>query len=116
MSETLKLTTREEVENLKVGDLAPACFGNLAPVVEIYARGVNVHGRANVCYYVQFSDRDARIRDDLVEDELHRTVRLISKYSAAELYAIESRLRKQRRENEAALLAACQLAGTVALA
>ena len=45
--------SREDIESLQVGDIAPYCFGN-ARVTRIYARGIcQANNRAYVLYYVE---------------------------------------------------------------
>ena len=44
----LDVPTREEIDGMRVGDYAIDCFGSLALVVEIYARGDTPAGRGGL--------------------------------------------------------------------
>lgn len=57
--------TRNDILNLKVGDLAPYIFG-VGVVAEVYARRDDIHGKAFVCYYVE--QEHGRISADAKED------------------------------------------------
>lgn len=75
--------TREDVLNLKVGDLAPDCFGNMKRVVDIYAQKDDVHGKAFVCYYTVWSD-NAKMSHSIKEDETVATIPLVNKYKRSQ--------------------------------
>lgn len=75
--------TREDVEALKVGDLAPNCFGGMAIVKEITYRGVNLKGKAYVGYYAAFGDNNGSISGSLIENQTVSTVPLINRYHQA---------------------------------
>jgi len=77
--------TRKAVENLKVGDLAPDCFGRMNKVTSITYHGDDIHGKAYVGYYVEFGD-NAQISGSLKEDEILATVPLTAKYIRRDLY------------------------------
>jgi len=59
--------TREDIERLSVGDLAPTLLGDMRKVVLIFARGTTAHGKAYVRYYTD-SGR-AGISGSMVEGE-----------------------------------------------
>ena len=86
--------SREDVLNLKVGDLAPDYAGRMRKVVEIYGRGMNPKGQAFVCYYVTHGEGDTRSRvsDSLVEDRLHRDINLTRANTSADLDRAEALL------------------------
>jgi hypothetical protein len=50
----LMIPSREDIESLKVGDLAPDCFGRMSEITEIFAQKDDITGRAFVCYYTAF--------------------------------------------------------------
>lgn len=64
--------TREWIDSLKPGDLAPNVYGDLAPITTISAVGDDVQGRRYVCLYTRLSDT-SRISGSFKEGELHRT-------------------------------------------
>ena len=78
--------TRQDIDNLKVGDYAPNCFGRFGKVVSITYRGIDVNGKAYVGYYVQWHGEDSSISESLKEDEILSTVPLTSKYMRSEFY------------------------------
>ena len=78
------IPTRAEIEALKEGCFAPDCFGKWRKVTRVYARGMDVHGRAYVCYYTEFGPTSS-ISNSLKEGELHRTVALTGRYTSHEL-------------------------------
>jgi len=79
---------RAEIETLKVGGLAPDCFGNWRRVTKIYSRGDDVKGKAYVCYYTEFGPTSS-ISNSLKECEMNRTVALSARYSGRELDDLE---------------------------
>lgn len=76
--------TREDVRGLKVGDLAPDCFGGMRAVTRIYAAGDDVKGKAYVCYYTEHGPT-SQISGSLGEDEIVATVPLVSKFCRTDL-------------------------------
>ena len=82
------IPTRAEIEALRENDLAPDCFGNWKRVTRVFARGVDVNGRAYVCFYTEFGPTSS-ISTSLKEGELHRTVALSGKYTSHELDVLE---------------------------
>ncbi|MFA5154305.1 MAG: hypothetical protein WC554_17280 [Clostridia bacterium] len=77
--------TKEDIDNLKVGDFAPNCFGKFGKVKSITYRGIDVNGKAYVGYYVEWHGENSSISESLKEDDLLITVPLSCKYSAIEL-------------------------------
>jgi hypothetical protein len=46
-----------EIENLKIGDLVPNCFGKLLPIVSIFGRGKNTKtGKTFICFYQPYGN------------------------------------------------------------
>jgi len=84
--------TREDVESLKVGDLAPDYAGRMLPVVSIYGCGENRNGRAFVCYYVAHGDNGGTVSDGLTEGAIHRDIN-ITRANSAQIDAEERKLR-----------------------
>ena len=82
------IPTRAEIEDLRENDLAPDCFGNWKRVTRVFARGMDVNGRAYVCFYTEFGPTSS-ISNSLKEGELHRTVALTGKYTSHELDVLE---------------------------
>ena len=89
----LILPSRDDVANLKIGDLAPDCWGRMAEVVEIAARKEDVSGKLFVLYYTR-TGPTSRCSTSMKEDELIRHAGLLQ--SSAELAAIERRMRAER--------------------
>lgn len=67
--------TRQQVQDLKVGDLAIDCFGRVRPITQIYAQGDNIHGKAYVCTYVKFHE-GSEVSMSFQEDEIVRTLQV----------------------------------------
>lgn len=92
----LFLPTRDQVNSLKVGDLALDCFGRWSTVVEITCRRDDIHGRRFVCFYTSFGPT-SRISASMKEGELVRTVATTGRYRSVELDAIERRMLAERQ-------------------
>lgn len=75
--------TREDVESLQIGDLAPDCFGKMSPVTSITYRGTNVHGKAFVGFYTAFGDNNGAISGSMVEDETVPTIQITQAFKQA---------------------------------
>jgi hypothetical protein len=88
------MSTRDEVMNLRPGDLAPDWAGCTRPVVEIYARQDDINGRAFACYYI--ADTNGGSSNSIKEGELLRTVALSARYSGDELGQIDARMWAER--------------------
>ncbi len=78
--------TRQDIDNLKIGDYAPNCFGSFGKVVSITYRGIDIHGKAFVGYYVEWHGEDSSISESLKEDETLSTIPLTNKYWRSENY------------------------------
>jgi hypothetical protein len=89
----LMLPTKDDVANLRVGDLAPNCFGALAEVTEICYRGVDVEGHAYVGYYTRTGPTSS-MSMSMKEGELVRHAGLLQ--TSAELDSIERRMRAEK--------------------
>jgi hypothetical protein len=76
--------TREDVEGLREGDLAPNCWGRMATITRIFARGKDRSGLAYVCYYTE-NGPGSEISGSLKEGETVGTIPLTMKYSRSEL-------------------------------
>jgi hypothetical protein len=83
--QTLTMPSRDDIINLKAGDLAPSSFGDRR-VVEIYARCDNVNGHMFVCYYVEFGE-GSTLSHSLTEDQIERPINSV--HTSAELDWIE---------------------------
>lgn len=83
------IPTRSQVESLHVGDMAINPFGKMAEVTEVFARGVDVKGRAYICYYTRTGTETGSMSNSMTEGELVRTVPLTFKYTSVELDRIE---------------------------
>lgn len=76
--------TREQVENLKVGDLVSVTFdtawGKLLPgarwskpypVTEIFGRGDDVKGKAFACFYRKWGSEHSTMSGSVKEGDVH---------------------------------------------
>lgn len=69
------IPTREYIDNLKIGDTAPNCFGKYGTVKEITYRGTDTHGKHYVGYYVTWnSSTGSLISESLKEGERLTTI------------------------------------------
>jgi hypothetical protein len=50
------MITREQVENLKVGDVVPNMFGSPQKVTKITHKGLDVNNKMFACYYQEFGE------------------------------------------------------------
>jgi len=87
--------TVEDVLKLGPGHLAPNCFGQLAPVAEVFARGRDVEGRWFACYYVHHGDNGGMISESIKEGEIVRTVPLSSRFDSWQITEAEKQLRQR---------------------
>jgi len=95
-NEIMLIPTREQIEALKVDDLALDCFGRWSRVARISRRGVDAKGRAYVIFYTDLG-RYSWISGDYTEGVLVRTLPLSRKYTSAELDRIEQNCCAGRR-------------------
>lgn len=75
--------TREDIESLQIGDLAPDCFGKMSPVTSIIFRGTNVHGKAFVGFYTEYGENNGAISGSMTEDETVSTVQITQAFKQA---------------------------------
>lgn len=87
-----RMPSEADVRELKIGDLAPDCFGRLSKVTEIFARDVDIHGDRFVCYYTEFG-ANGSMSHSMKEGELVRTVPLTAALNSAECDQLESDMR-----------------------
>lgn len=83
---TVVRPTREDVQNLAVGDHVPDCFGKLARVVRIFAQRDDVHGKAFVCFYTEFggSGSGSTMSGSMKEGEVYMTLAVTSRFHRTE--------------------------------
>jgi hypothetical protein len=98
----LLIPTREQVQSLKVGDLALDCYGHWSKVTSIFAQKDDVNGRAYVCFYTDQGE-GSNISGSYKEGELLRTVPLSFAYTSAQLDVIERRMKGGRHVGPAHL-------------
>ena len=67
--------TRQNIDDLKIGDQAPNCFGRYGIVKEITYHGIDIHGQAYVGYYVGFGD-NGTMSCSLKENEIPKQSKL----------------------------------------
>ena len=70
----MKTLTSIDIQNLMVGDKVPNCFGEMAKVVEIYARGADIKGKWYVCTYQEFGTNNGRMSQSFTEGEPNLTI------------------------------------------
>ena len=93
---TLYMPEKEDIDNLKVGDLALDCFGRFQIVTSINYKGVDIEGKAFVCYYTEFGEpgSGSAISNSMKEDELMCTCAASRYYTSDELRNLENEMRK----------------------
>ena len=64
--------------------MALDCFGNKKEIVEIYGRGIDIHGKAYICYYTKFTD-NSKISHSMKEGEVVPTVEITQRWHQARL-------------------------------
>lgn len=84
---TVVIPTREDVQNLQVGDVVPDCFGRDRKVTRIHAQRDDINGRAFVCLYTEMDN--GSISGSFKEGEMHRDVALCARFTSAQLDAAE---------------------------
>jgi len=47
---------KQQIENLKVGDLLPNCFGKMKKITNIYYKGLDINGKMYACFYQEFTE------------------------------------------------------------
>jgi len=81
------IPTRDDVQSLKVGDLALSVFG-WATVVEIFGEGDDINGKAYKCFYVETS-KGLRVSSSYKEDQLCRTMDVTRMHTSYDCDRIE---------------------------
>jgi hypothetical protein len=66
-------------------------FGNVAEIVNVFASGIDTHGKKYVCFYTA-RGAGASMSDSIKEGKLHRRAEHSSRFTSRELDAIESQL------------------------
>ncbi len=84
----LYIPTLHDIESLKVGDMAPDCFGKMNQVIKVEHKGKDINGKLFVCYHTWFSHATT-ISMSMKEDELVRHVGTSAKFTSYELDDIE---------------------------
>ena len=79
--------SREDISNLKVGDIAPSSFGP-KKVVEISYRGLNINDKAYVGYRVELS-AGFTLSHSLTEDKISRDLLTTKAFNSFQLDQIE---------------------------
>jgi hypothetical protein len=90
---TAYFPTREDVQAIEIGSMAPSCFGDLHEVVEVTAKREDIHGKLFCCYYTEFGPT-SRISNSVKEDELLRDVSTVRAHISVELDRIEENAQK----------------------
>jgi hypothetical protein len=75
--------SRDDVQNLAVGDCIPDCFGRMARVVRIYAQRDDVSGKAFVCFYTDFGSGSS-MSGSMKEGEIYMTLAVTSQFHRTE--------------------------------
>lgn len=88
---TVDVPTREEIESLVVGGRALDCFGEMREVTRIFALGYTPAGKRFVCYYTQMSST-SECSMGLTEGEIPRSVFLTSRYTSAQIDALQRQI------------------------
>jgi hypothetical protein len=89
-SATALVPEQSDIDNIKVGDLAPDCFGKLQIVTDIFHRGKDRNGKDFVCYRTRFFGCEkTTITNTMKVGELLRTVALTNYLNSAECDKLE---------------------------
>lgn len=81
---TLYRYTQKQIEDLKVGDVAPNCMGTLLPIIRI-RKYYDLHGRIVATYSLSKTQKNT-----LWQDRIVRTIPVIINYTLAQLDLLES--------------------------
>lgn len=76
--------TRDDIESLSVGDLAPTVFGDMRKVTRIFASGMDTRGKVYVCYYTE--NEGFSISGSMTEGEPVATIPAGSEYNTTDRY------------------------------
>jgi len=85
----LYIPTRQDIESLKVGDMAMDCFGRMRPIISIRFQGNSADGQAYIGFSVEFGPHST-VSNVYREDELVRHVGTSAKFNSHQLDLIES--------------------------
>lgn len=92
ISDIVFFPTREFIDGLSTGSLAPNCFGRLSTVAEIRYAGVRDKDGAHfVGYYTPLGD-NGQVSNSITENEVVRGA--CNPWNSAQFYAIESAIRQ----------------------
>ena len=106
------IPTREFIQNIKVGEVAPDFAGDLQEVVRIICRREDIEGKLFILYETVLGPTST-VSCSLKEGRLHRTVMLTTKYTSVQLDRMERELRMERAlEQLSAQRASLQTAGS----
>lgn len=83
--------TQADVNEVAVGSLVVNCFGKLAIVVEVFARGTDINGRDYVCFTSGLSEAGSTVTGSYKVGELVRTVPLCQ-FTSVQLDELERRI------------------------
>lgn len=84
----LFIPTLDDIAKIRVGELAPDCFGRMARIVDVACIKADIHGAMFACYSTAHGPRSS-ISMSIKVGKLTRTVATSRAYTSAELDAIE---------------------------
>ena len=87
----LYIPTRNDIENLSIGDKAMDCFGKMNEVVKVEHKGTDINGKLFACYMTYFSHATS-ISMSMKEDELVRHVGTSKHFNSHQLDLIEAEM------------------------
>lgn len=61
--------SRQEIENMKVGDYFPNIFGKLKKITNIYAKQEDTNGKLFCCFYQEFG-KDSKMSNSVKEGRI----------------------------------------------
>ena len=91
-SATAFMPEREDIVNLRVGDMAPDCWGKMSKVVEISFVGETCKGMPFVHFYTELS-ATSRVSGSMVVGIVQRSMHLTGLLNSAECDAVEQEMR-----------------------
>lgn len=89
-----------DIENLKVGDFAPDCFGRLKRVVRIHSKREDIHGKPFACFDTE-NGSTSQISQSLKAGELVRTIALTGLFTSRDCDELEEAMRDSHPNLEA---------------
>lgn len=87
--------TQLDIQNMKIGDSAVDCFGQMSTVVEISCIREDIHGVMFCCYWTQFGEGNSRISNSRKEGHITRTAGLSRMYDSHSISRMERKMRQQ---------------------